>query len=278
MVYASLQPRQSMNYDQQAIEVLNRVTEPHRNYPSFRILLARVHSNLIFSSSQLNQYDEALAHARAAEEIYLPLEAASPGDRDLRYRLAVLRRLTGMVESYAKRWQESAEDFSKGIADYDALLQAGPNVQYRAYRAELRMRMADALWEEGRKQDAETAARLGLSEFRELTKAPDASFPLLRQATRYLLFTEVETLRSPREALALAERCRNTTADRFQLFELLAAAYAENHLYRQAADHERQALTELPPLKPGEPPSRARQSIEKDLAEYQRKALLISNR
>src|SRR5262249_33660447 len=148
----------------------------------------------------------ALEHAHIAEKIYAPLIAASPDDRELRYRLAVLWRLAGTINAYAKHWADSADDFAKGIEDYDILLRTGPNPQYEGYQAELRMRMADSLWEAGRKQDAEAAAEAGLEEFHKLTSLPDAKFPILRQAARYLLFTEVAGLRNPKEALALAER------------------------------------------------------------------------
>jgi non-specific serine/threonine protein kinase/serine/threonine-protein kinase len=275
MSSAALQPEKSIAYDREAIDILNAVREPDRNYPSFRTLLANPHTHMVFTYGQLNQFDAALEHARIAEQIYLPLAEASPDDHDLRYRLAVLRRLTGMVESYSKKWTESAGDFAKGIADYDLLLATGPNPQYRAYRAELRMRMADDLWEAGRKQEAEAAARAGLAEFRDLTSGPGATFGLLRQAARYVLFTEVTTLRNPQEGLTLAERARNVANDPFQVYELLAAAYAENHRYREAAENERKALNELPPVKAGESPSRARQSTEASLKDYERKATAL---
>ncbi len=270
--YASLDPERSIAYDRQAIEVLTRVREPERNYGSFRILQARVHSNLTFTYGQVNQLATALEHAGAAEQIYLPLVAASPEDRNVRYRLVVLRRVAGIVEGYARRWAEAAEEFSKGIADYDILLETGPNAQYRGYQAELRMRLGDVLWESGRKREAEAAAAAGLVEFRELANASGATFGVLRQAAHYLLLTEVTALRNPQEALALAERSRGIASDPFQLHELLAAAYAENRRYREAAEYERKVLSELPPVKPGEPPSRARQSNEANLAEYERKA------
>jgi len=271
-LYAALYPQRAIAYDQQALDVLNQVREPNRSYAPFRILLARLHSDMLYAYSQLNQFDAALEHSRLAEQIYLPLVAASPEDRDVRYRLAVLRRLAGTVNAYAKHWTESAEYFAKGIADYDILLQTGPNSQYRGYQAELRMRMADSLWEADRKQQAETAANDGLAEFRELTSSPDAQFPVLRQAARFLLFTDVKDLRSPREALALAERARSVSGDPFQLYELLAAAYAENFRYLEAVGAIRKAINELPPVKPGEAPSRARQSTEATLAQYERAA------
>jgi hypothetical protein len=58
--------------------------------------------------------------------------------------------------------------------------------------------------------------------------------------------------------------------DPFQLHELLAAAYAENHRYREAADMERKAIHDLPPVKPGEAPSHARLTNEATLAKYER--------
>lgn len=262
--YAALEPQRAITYDQQAVDVLTHVREPNRNYTPFRILLARVHSDMLYACSQLNQFDAALEHSRVAEQIYLPLAAASPEDRDVRYRLAVLRRLAGTVNAYAKHWNESADYFAKGIADYDILLQTGPNPQYRAYQAELRMRMADSLWEADRKQQAETAATQGLAEFRELTRSPDAQFPLLRQASRYLLFTEVKDLRSPGEGLALAERARSLSSDPFQLYELLAAAYAENHRFREAVGAIRKAIDALPAVKPGEAP---RESLRSELCD-----------
>jgi hypothetical protein len=124
----------------------------------------------------------------------------------------------------------------------------------------------------GSRPEAEAAAKAGLAEFHELINGPGATFGLLRQTVRYLLFTEVTTLRDPREALALAERGRNISSNPFQLYELLAAAYGEDHRYREAAENERKALNELPPVKPGEVPSRARRSTEESLAEYERKA------
>lgn len=62
---------------------------------------------------------------------------------------------------------------------------------------------------------------------------------MLRQTAHYLLLTEVTSLRNPQEALALAERSRSVPNDPFQLHELLATAYAENHRYREAAENER---------------------------------------
>jgi hypothetical protein len=269
---ASLAPQRATDYDQQAVKILNAVREPYRGYPSFRLLLGRVHSVLLFAYGQLNQLDAAAEQGSLAEQIYLPLAAASPEDHDLRYRLAVLRRLIGSNDAYGKRWNASADEFAKGIADYDILLQSGPNSQYQGYRAELRMRMADDLWEAGRHPEAEAAAKAGLAEFRELTGSPDAKFPLLRQAARYLLFTEVKDLRNPKEALELSERGQSISSDPFQLYELLAAAYSENHRYREAVDSIRQAIGALPPVKPGEAPSRARLSSEATLAEYERAA------
>ncbi len=270
--YASLQPQQTIRYDLQAIDVLNAVREPNRGYASYRILLARVRTDLFFAYGQLNQFDAALEQGHLAEEIYLPLVAANPEDHDVRYRLAVLRRVAGNIKAYAKRWNESAQDYADGIGDYDNLLRTGPNAQYEGYRAELRMRMADDLWEAGRHAEAEAAAKTGLADLRRLAGAPDAKFPVLRQAAAYLLFTEVQDLRNPREALALAERGRANSDDPFQLDELLAAAYAENHRYRDAVNSIRKAISELPPVKPGETPSRARRSSEASLAEYEREA------
>jgi hypothetical protein len=269
---AALAPQRTIAYDQLAANILNGIRAPYRGYPSFRLLLGRVHSVLLFAYGQLNQLDAAAEQGSLAEQIYLPLAAANPEDRDVRYRLAVLRRLMGQNEAYAKRWNASADDFAKGIADYDILLQNGPNSQYQGYRAELRMRMADDLWEGGRHPEAEAAAKAGLAEFRELTSSPDAKFPVLRQAARYLLFTEVKDLRNPKEALELSERGRSISSDPFQLDELLAAAYSENHRYRAAVESMRKAISELPQPKPGEAPSRARLSSEATLAEYERAA------
>jgi serine/threonine protein kinase len=270
--YASLSPQRTISYDSQALDVLNRVREPNRSYPTFRILLARVHTDLIFAYGQINQFDAAQEHARLAEQIYLPLVAASPDDHDVRYRLVVMRRVAGIVDGYAKRWIESADYFAKGIADYDILLQTGPNPHYRVYQAELRMRMADDLWLADRKPEATASAKAGLAEFRELAASPDAEFPVLRETAAYLLFTEVRSLRNPKEALALAERGRSVSNDPFSLYELLAAAYAENHRYPEAVDNERKAIDQLPAVKPGESPNRARQGCEEKLAEYQRAA------
>jgi hypothetical protein len=269
---AALTPQRAIDYDQQAVNVLNRVRQPNRGYPAFRLLLGRVHSVLLYAFGQLNQIDAATEQGSLAEQIYLPLAAASPEDHDLRYRLAVLRRLMGVNDAYAKRWNASADDFAKGVADYDILLQSGSNSQYRGYRAELRMRMADDLWEAGRHPEAEAAAKAGLAEFRELTASPDAKFPVLRQAARYTLFTEVKNLRDAKAALELSERARSTSSDPFQLYELLGAAYAENHRYREAVDSMRKAIAALPPAKPGEAPSRARRSSEATLSEYERAA------
>jgi hypothetical protein len=269
---AALAPQRAIDYEQQALNVLNRVREPNRGYPSFRLLFGRIRCDLLFAYSQLNQIDAATEQANLAEQIYLPLAAANPEDHDVRYRLAVLRRLMGTNDAYAKRWNASADDFAKGIADYDILLQSGPNAQYQGYRAELRMRMADDLWEAGRHPEAEAAAKAGLAEFRELTGSPDAKLPVLRQAARYLLFTAVKDLRNPKEALELSERARSSSSDPFQLYELLAAAYAENHRYSEAVDSIRKAIGALPPVKPGEAPSRARLSSEATLAEYERAA------
>jgi len=61
-------------------------------------------------------------------------------------------------------------------------------------------------------------------EFRKLTSSPDVKFPLRRAFAGYLLFTEVNDLRNPKEALALAKRGRSISSDPFQLYELLAAA------------------------------------------------------
>ena len=269
---AALAPQRTIAYDQQAVTILNGVREPYRGYPSFRLLLGRIHSVLLFAYGQLNQLDAAAEQGSLAEQIYLPLAAANPEDHDLHYRLAVLRRLIGTNDAYAKQWDASADEFAKGIADYDILLRSGPNLQYQGYRAELRMRMADDLWEAGRHPEAVAAAKAGLAEFRELTGSPGAKFPVLRQAARYLLFTEVKDLRNPKEALQLSERARSISSDPFQLDELLAAAYSENHRYREAVDSMHKAISELPHAKPGEAPSRARLSSEATLAEYERAA------
>lgn len=270
--YASLQPQQTIRYDLQAVDVLNGVREPNRGYASFRILQARARTDLLFAYGQLNQFDAAIEQGHLAEAIYLPLVAANPEDHDVRYRLVVLRRVAGIIKAYAKRWNESAQDFANGIGDYGILLRTGPNAQYEGYRAELRMRMADDLWEAGRRAEAVAAAKAGLAELRALAGAPGAKFGVLRQTAQYLLFTEVKELRDPKEALALAERGRARGEDPFSSDELLAGAYAANHRYRDAVNTIRRGISELPPVQPGEPPTRARRSSEASLAEYERQA------
>jgi hypothetical protein len=43
---------------------------------------------LLFAYGRLNQLDAAAEQGSLAEQIYLPLAAASPDDHDVRYRLA----------------------------------------------------------------------------------------------------------------------------------------------------------------------------------------------
>ena len=169
-LYAALQPQRTIAYDQQAVEIFGHVRAPNRSYASFRFV-ARVHTDMLFAYGQINQLDAATEHARLAEQIYLPLVVASPEDHDVRYRLAVLRRLAGRVNAYAKRWTELADEFAKGIADYDAFLQTGESPVSR-----ISGRTSDAdgryLWEAGRRPEAETAARRGWTNFASLPAHP----------------------------------------------------------------------------------------------------------
>jgi hypothetical protein len=57
-------------YEQQAAQVLNRVREPNRNYPSFRILLARVRTDMLFAYGQLNQKPSRSKPIRPNMSIY----------------------------------------------------------------------------------------------------------------------------------------------------------------------------------------------------------------
>jgi tetratricopeptide (TPR) repeat protein len=272
-LYALMDPAKTIRSGEQAMQVMNSLAEPDRGYPRNRSLAAGIHGDIAWGYGQINQFDAALDHCRQAEEIYLPLIAEDPANNQFRYQLAVVRRNAGIIHGYAKHWSQAAAEFAKGVADYDILLKAGPSKRYRMFQAELRMRMANALVAGGRTGEAETIARMGLDTFREIANSPNADFTDVRQLIGYLLETPVKTLRDPQKALALLDREKaKGGVDPFWFNEALAKAYHENHRYREAANTMRKTLELLPPEKPGEPPSRARQEIAEAVATYARDA------
>jgi len=272
-IFATLDPKQTIAFDAAAIDVLSHAPEAQRGYLTLRVLTAQIHGNMGWGYGQINQFEAALDHSRQAEQIYLPLVAADPADNGLRYKLAVIRRNAGIIDGYAKRWNDGAAEFAKGIADYDALLKAGPNKRYLVYQADLRMRMANALLAAGRSAEAESSGAAGISTFREIAHSQDVSFADIRVLVTYLLESALPAVRDPKEALALLEQPRwRGQADTFEFNEVLAKAYHENHRFREAADTLRKALALMPPTKPGDPPNRARQEIEESLARFERDA------
>ncbi len=272
-MFAVLDPKQTIAFDAAAMDVLNHAAKAQRRYLTLRVLTAQIHGNMGWGYGQNNQFDAALDHSRQAEQIYLPLVDADPADNGLRYKLAVIRRNAGIINGYAKRWSDGAAEFANGIADYDVLLQAGPNKRYRIYQADLRMRMANALLAAGRPAEADSAAAAGISTFREIAHSQDVAFADIRVLVTYLLESPLRAVRDPKEALALLDQPRwRGQADTFEFNEVLADAYYENHRYREAADTMRKALALMPPTKPGDPPNRARQEIEASLARFERDA------
>jgi len=272
-MFATLDPKQTIAFDIAAIDVLGQATEAQHRYLTLRVLTAQIHGNMGWGYGQVNQFDAALDHSRQAEDIYLPLVTADPADNGLRYKLAVIRRNAGIINGYAKRWNDAAAAFAKGIADYDVLLKAGPNKRYLVYQADLRMRMANALLAAGRSAEAESAATAGISTFREIAHSQDVAFADVRVLVTYLLESALPAVRDPKEALALLDQQRwQRQADTFEFNEVLAKAYHENHRYREAAETLRKALALMPPTKAGDPPSRARQGIEESLAQFERDA------
>ncbi len=272
-MFATLDPKQTIAFDIAAIDVLSHATEAQHRYLTLRVLTAQIHGNMGWGYGQVNQFDAALDHSRQAEDIYLPLVAADPDDNGLRYKLAVIRRNAGIINGYAKRWNDAAADFAKGIAEYDILLKAGHNKRYLVYQADLRMRMANAHLAAGRSAEAESAATAGISTFREIAHSQDVAFADIRVLATYLLESALPAVRDPKEALALLDQPRwQRQADTFEFNEVLAKAYHENHRYREAADTLRKALALMPPTKAGDPPNRARQGIEESLARFERDA------
>jgi len=272
-LYALMDPAKTIRYGEQALQVVSGLAEPDRGFPRTRLLAAEIHGNIAWGYGQINQFDSALDHCRRAEEIYLPLIAEDPANNQFRYQLAVIRRNAGIINGYAKRWSRAAAEFAKGVADYDVLLKAGPSKRYRMFQAELRMRMASALVAGGQTGKAETIAKMGMDTLLEIADSPNADFSDVRQLVGYLLETPVKTLRDPKKALALLDREKaKSGVDPFWFNEALAKAYHENRRYREAADTMRKTLELLPPEKPGEPPSRARQEIAEAVATYARDA------
>jgi serine/threonine protein kinase len=270
---SSREPLRSLELYRKAVTLLDGLPPKERDTIDVQRLRASMLLNIGWDEGQRGQYAASLATLGEARTVLDGLSRDDPKNTAALYHRAIVYRNLGIVHGYAGHTKDAFDAFADGVKVYDQLIPRDPaNKKYPMFRAELQARMSTLLIKLGRRDEAQRYAEAGIGYMVRLAERQDASAGQLQDAARYLMETEVASVRNPKRALEFAERAiklsKGTDAGGL---EYLAQAYSMNGNLAAAVATIHQALDLLPPLKPGETPSRARQGYLDQLAQYQAK-------
>jgi tetratricopeptide (TPR) repeat protein len=267
------EPLRGLEVYHKSLELLASLPEPERSSLDTRRLRAAVLLAVGWDLGQRSEFADALSKLDEARTILEEVSANDPKNTAALYHCAICYREAGIVHSYAGHRQPAIDLFSRGIKVYDELMVRDPaNKAYPMYRAELQARISILLTELGRLNEARPYAEAGIGYMIDLGRRPDATPSQLSDAARYLMDTKVQSMRNPKLALDFADRANRLAEGKEDaVLEYLARAYDLNGNTAAAAAAIRKALALLPPLKPGEKPSRSRQGYLEELAGYEAK-------
>lgn len=222
-----------------------------------RRLRASCLMNRGWDQGQLSEFDAAIRDLEAGKEIVVGIANADPQNMAAAYHCTNAYRNLGIVNNYAGRKEAALASFRQAVGYFDQLIMGEPlNTHHPLHRAEALIRISDLLVQLGRKAEAEAPAREGLAYLTKLADSPNATASQLLDATRWLLNTEVKALRDPQRALRYVLRTDEKTPGRDEY--LAEALYSTGDAAGAVAAIDR-ILATLPPLAPGEKPSRNRQ-------------------
>ncbi len=258
-------PRAALGEYAQAIAYVDKI-RPEDTDTVIRRLRAGFLMNRGWDQGQLGEFDGAIRDLEAGKEIIVAISDADPLNMAAAYHCTNAFRSLGIVHNYAGRKQEALANFRQSVAYFDRLILGEPlNTHHPLHRAEALIRIGDLLVQTGRPAEAEVAAREGIAFLAKLADSPAATASQLLDAARWLMDTEVKSLRDYPRALRFVKRSDPKADGRD---EYLAQAL---HLTGDAAGAVAaidRMIAALPPMAPGEKPSRNRQLFNEARQRY----------
>jgi tetratricopeptide (TPR) repeat protein len=265
------EPLRALEMYRKAIDLLDTLPERERDSIDTRRVRSAILQNVGWDQAQHGDYSAALATLEQARTVIEALYRGDPNNTAELYHRAIVYRNLGIVHGYAGHRKEALNAFGDGVKVYDELLQRDPvNRIYPLYRAELQARMSVLLTELGRADEARPYAEAGIGYMVKLASRPEATASQKIDAARYLMETSVASVRNYKLALEFAERADRMSQEKDTgALEYLAHAYSLTGNPKAAVETIRKALALLPPVQPGEKPSRNRAAYAVQLAEYE---------
>jgi eukaryotic-like serine/threonine-protein kinase len=265
------EPLRALELYRKAVAMLDGLPPKDRETIDMRRLRASFLLNIGWDEGQRGQHAASLATLGEARVALEALSREDPKNTAALYHRAIVYRNLGIVHGYAGHTKDAFDAFADGVKVYDELMPRDPaNTKYPMFRAELQARMSSLAVTLGRMEEARRYAEVGIGYMVSVAARENASANQLQDAARHLMETKVASVRNPAKALEFAERAiklsKGTDAGGL---EYLAQAYAMNGNAAAAVATIRKALTLLPPLEPGETPSRARQGYLDQLVQYE---------
>lgn len=226
--------------------------------------------NIGWVEGQEGEYKRAAATLEEGRDILVALYAEDPKNMAASYHRAIAYRSLGIVYAYAGRDRAALENFQRAVEVYNELIAKDPaNASYPLFRAELQARLGNLFYRAGRTEEARRTAQAGITYLAQVADRPGASSSQLQDAARYLLETEVESLRDYPRALHFAERANQAAkGEDAAVLQYLAEAYYRNGNAAAAVETIRKALSQMPAVKAGEKSSRSRSDCEAALSRY----------
>lgn len=264
----SSDPRRAIGFFSDAIATLALVKGPMTEDVAFRRQRAALLLTLAWSEAQAGAYDDAIRHYDQGEEILRPIAAADPSNAAARYHLTAVHRGRGIACEYAGRFPCARDNFLQAAALHKTLIEKDPvSTVYPSLRGELLTRTARLEMKAGQQTAARAHALEGTQILVELASRPGAQRTQLVEACKALSSTPVPGVANPRKALEFCERATQLAGagDYYALETLAHARYRAGDKPGAIAAAEK-ALAAVPAPQPGQPPSRARKSLEDALA------------
>jgi tetratricopeptide (TPR) repeat protein len=270
-------PAQALKDYQIAIEKADQLPKDDKNsYQTMRmrIMIERKQAN---AHVLMGQYDEAMPLFAQVVEFQRKMVAADPQD------LRALADLEVILDDEAVGLETAADPalaapgsdrkrilgqacsaLREVIAIMDRMLRLdATNGNWKFVRASAQVRLASDESTLNQGEGAESLARAGLADFREMAQSKDASAMVLESAATAFSTVQPASLRDPKFAVTCAERAADAShRQRPAVLLTLAQALHAAEQLDQARQVAREALALLPPQPPGVSRSNIRKQLE----------------
>ncbi len=264
-VVAPVDPARAIQILNKGLDTFNRLAADARSSTAGLTQGAQLDIGLAWSRQRLGDYNQTLVTLARPREILERLAEIDPKNATNFRRIAAVCELSSAIHQWRREYLAGVEDLRKEIAVWDRLIAIDPSKPSNyMLRATCQGVVAKWLAGAGRMDEAAPYAQASIAYLTGVAEWPDATPPVLDEASIVLMVTPVLSLRDYPRALKYAQQADELSHRKDVALTYLAMAYANTGQAARALETVRRELALVPAPAPGQHASAARMNLEKE--------------